>query len=391
MNDRKIIYDTSGANISYTYNMNQVQQFSNHISQPNKQIYWVPSYNCYYEFVSPVIANTSPTSSPLLHQPLNNYNNLHPTLPVSQLSNIVPTSSFYNIYPNLSCRPLSIFSHIVIPCKATHVEYITERKKIRGDSNNTPNTPLTLKTHPDAQNPLPNPKVKHRRKNKTRKPDNKHIVEVTNSEMTMQGECQSLICITKDPGISDNKTSAKQNSSKQQHICHVDGCNKVYNKTLDLKRHLQWHYKDEKNIFCTYCKKSFPHKDYFSDHFNMHRNTNERKFKITRDKHQILDKNPVKSELGNVYEINEPWEPVATSTPKNEFPSNILNKQFQNVLPQSPPECTMIHASKDHIKSYAEILKSEKQTSEIEVIQKKPKRRPKKQKSRGQTELQPPC
>uniref|UniRef100_A0A2K6SSW4 Sp1 transcription factor n=1 Tax=Saimiri boliviensis boliviensis TaxID=39432 RepID=A0A2K6SSW4_SAIBB len=82
---------------------------------------------------------------------------------------------------------------------------------------------------------------------------------------------QSLpLAIANAPGSGDP-------GKKKQHICHIQGCGKVYGKTSHLRAHLRWH-TGERPFMCTwsYCGKRFTRSDELQRHKRTH--TGEKKF-----------------------------------------------------------------------------------------------------------------
>jgi hypothetical protein len=67
------------------------------------------------------------------------------------------------------------------------------------------------------------------------------------------------------------------NGQKKMHVCHVEGCNKIYGKTSHLRAHLRWHNGD-RPFTCNwiYCGKKFTRSDELQRHKRTH--TGEKRF-----------------------------------------------------------------------------------------------------------------
>ncbi|XP_016112676.1 transcription factor Sp4-like, partial [Sinocyclocheilus grahami] len=66
-------------------------------------------------------------------------------------------------------------------------------------------------------------------------------------------------------------------SKKKQHVCHMEGCGKVYGKTSHLRAHLRWH-TGERPFVCNwiFCGKRFTRSDELQRHRRTH--TGEKRF-----------------------------------------------------------------------------------------------------------------
>lgn len=91
--------------------------------------------------------------------------------------------------------------------------------------------------------------------------------------------CQCPNCINQHKYIdsTDETSGSIKYKKNKQHICHHEGCGKIYGKTSHLKAHLRWH-NGERPFIClwTNCGRSFTRSDELQRHIRTH--TGEKRF-----------------------------------------------------------------------------------------------------------------
>ncbi|XP_036411475.1 transcription factor Sp4-like [Megalops cyprinoides] len=141
---------------------------------------------------------------------------------------------------------------------------------------------------------------------------------------------------------------------KKQHVCHMEGCGKVYGKTSHLRAHLRWHtgerpfvcnwifcgkrftrsdelqrhrrtHTGEKRFECPECSKRFMRSDHLSKHIKTHQNKRggaALAIVTTEDMEDSIDEvlgSPRVVTVASLSQDSNPATPTATSNMEEEF------------------------------------------------------------------------
>nr|XP_055075636.1 transcription factor Sp4 isoform X2 [Misgurnus anguillicaudatus] len=144
-------------------------------------------------------------------------------------------------------------------------------------------------------------------------------------------------------------------SKKKQHVCHMEGCGKVYGKTSHLRAHLRWHtgerpfvcnwifcgkrftrsdelqrhrrtHTGEKRFECPECSKRFMRSDHLSKHIKTHQNKKggaALTIITTEDMEEEVDEDLGSPRIVTVASLSQDSNPATPAT------SNNLDEEFE--------------------------------------------------------------
>ena len=137
----------------------------------------------------------------------------------------------------------------------------------------------------------------------SRPPSEPQVSTTTTEEPRKSRRCRCPNCVSP----SGSRIPASASKERKKHLCHIEGCGRIYGKTSHLKAHLRWHNGD-RPFRCDYplCGKSFTRSDELTRHVKTH--TGDKRFKcphcdkgFTRSDH--LTKHIKVHLKGNILEV----------------------------------------------------------------------------------------
>lgn len=153
-------------------------------------------------------------------------------------------------------------------------------------------------------------------------------------------------------GVNSKATNPDGTPKKKQHVCHYEGCDKVYGKTSHLRAHLRWHTGD-RPFACNwfYCGKRFTRSDELQRHLRTH--TGEKKFVCPECSKRFMRSDHLNKHIKTHQKSREkvkvnspPCSPSSTTSVGGPFPLHRpLPPPLESVPIQQPMCSTIIEES----------------------------------------------
>ncbi|XP_057683169.1 transcription factor Sp4 isoform X2 [Corythoichthys intestinalis] len=140
------------------------------------------------------------------------------------------------------------------------------------------------------------------------------------------------------PNCRDGEASGDP-TKKKQHICHMEGCGKVYGKTSHLRAHLRWH-TGERPFVCNwiFCGKRFTRSDELQRHRRTH--TGEKRFECPDCSKRFMRSDHLSKHI-KTHQNKKSGATMAIITTDN------LDDDVPECLPASPQIVTVATLSRD--------------------------------------------